>query len=289
MLDRDDLDRVDEWLVSLAEEETVREPHVRLARSLLLAHRRERVGDLAGALGELRPVTADGAEWTPPRPLAERRALTEAKLLAIDGHADAARVLVDDLGPVHTDAGHVALAALRLRLERCGPGEIHALVGPAATAGAPRASLDATIVAALAADVADDGQQASTLLDRALLMAATTGLRRPFLTEPGLVPLLHRAAVRDGVTGRFAHDLVSRLAPGAPRDVARRRARVRPLTERELTALHYLAGPLSNAEIAAELYVSVNTVKTHQRSVYRKLGADGRRDAVRIARSLGLL
>ena len=288
-LDRDELDRVDEWFVPLAEEETVREPHVRLARSLLLAGRRERVGDLQGALSELRAVTADGTAWRPPRPLAERRALSEATLLALDGHADAAGVLVDDLGPVRTDAGRVALAALRLRLERSGPTEIAAIVDSAATAGTPRTSVDAAVVAALAAERAGDPDRASTLLDRALLVAAATGLRRPFLTGPGLVPLLHRAVARGGVTGRFAEDLVARLAPDLPSDVVRRRASVRPLTERELTALRYLAGPLSNAEIAAELYVSVNTVKTHQRSVYRKLGATGRRDAVGIARSLGLL
>ena len=50
--------------------------------------------------------------------------------------------------------------------------------------------------------------------------------------------------------------------------------------------LRYLASTLSNAEIAAELYLSVNTVKTHQRMIYRKLGADGRRDAVRRAKQL---
>jgi LuxR family maltose regulon positive regulatory protein len=288
-LDRDELDRADEWFVSLAEEETVREPHVRLARSLLLARRRERVGDLGGALSELRTVTADGTAWRPPRPLAERRALTEARLLALDGHVDAAGVLLDALGPACTEAGRVALAALQLRLERSGPTEITALVDSTVTAGTPRTSVDATVVAALAAEVAGDAPRASTLLDRALLIAATISLRRPFLTEPALVPLLHRAVAQGGVTGRFAEDLIARLAPDAPRDVARRRAAVRPLTERELTALHYLAGTLSNAEIAAELYVSVNTVKTHQRSVYRKLGAKGRRDAVRIARSLGLL
>ena len=72
-------------------------------------------------------------------------------------------------------------------------------------------------------------------------------------------------------------------------DDAGRRAIVEPLTERERTMLRYLASTLSNAEIAAELYVSVNTVKTHQRAVYRKLGADGRRDAVHRARSLHLL
>jgi LuxR family transcriptional regulator, maltose regulon positive regulatory protein len=53
--------------------------------------------------------------------------------------------------------------------------------------------------------------------------------------------------------------------------------------------LRYLASSLSNAEIAAELYVSVNTVKSHQRTLYRKLAADGRRDAVRRARELHLL
>ena len=43
------------------------------------------------------------------------------------------------------------------------------------------------------------------------------------------------------------------------------------------------------AEIASELYLSVHTVKSHQRMVYRKLGADGRRDAVRRAKELRLL
>ena len=53
--------------------------------------------------------------------------------------------------------------------------------------------------------------------------------------------------------------------------------------------LRYLASTLPTAEIAAELYVSVSTVKTHQRSLYRKLGVSGRRDAVRRARLLHLL
>jgi LuxR family maltose regulon positive regulatory protein len=62
-----------------------------------------------------------------------------------------------------------------------------------------------------------------------------------------------------------------------------------PLTERELTVLRYLQSILSNLEIAAELSLSVNTVKTHVRNIYRKLEATGRRDAVRRARGLRLL
>jgi LuxR family maltose regulon positive regulatory protein len=61
------------------------------------------------------------------------------------------------------------------------------------------------------------------------------------------------------------------------------------LSERELTVLHYLQSPLSNAEIAGQLTVSVHTVKTHVRNIYRKLGVARRREAVRRARHLNLL
>jgi LuxR family maltose regulon positive regulatory protein len=58
-----------------------------------------------------------------------------------------------------------------------------------------------------------------------------------------------------------------------------------PLTDRELEILHLLQGSLSLTEIARELYISPNTVKTHAKSVYRKLHASSRAEAVRIARS----
>ena len=56
------------------------------------------------------------------------------------------------------------------------------------------------------------------------------------------------------------------------------------LTDRELDVLRLLQGSLSLPEIAAELHLSANTVKTHTYSVYRKLGAHTRTDAVRIGR-----
>jgi LuxR family maltose regulon positive regulatory protein len=64
---------------------------------------------------------------------------------------------------------------------------------------------------------------------------------------------------------------------------------VEPLTERELTVLRYLQGTMSNLEIASTLYVSVNTVKTHVKNIYRKLHAGRRREAVERARELRLL
>ncbi|HSK96933.1 MAG TPA: LuxR C-terminal-related transcriptional regulator, partial [Euzebyales bacterium] len=62
-----------------------------------------------------------------------------------------------------------------------------------------------------------------------------------------------------------------------------------PLSERELAVLRYLATTLSASEIGDELYISLNTVKTHIKSIYRKLDRHRRRDAVLRARELRLL
>jgi DNA-binding CsgD family transcriptional regulator len=61
------------------------------------------------------------------------------------------------------------------------------------------------------------------------------------------------------------------------------------LTHGETRVLHYLPTNLSAREIACELYLSVNTIKTHQRHLYQKLGASCRSQAVERARALGLL
>jgi len=61
------------------------------------------------------------------------------------------------------------------------------------------------------------------------------------------------------------------------------------LTDRELSVLRLLAGELSQREIGAALYVSLNTVKTHTRGVYRKLGASTRAEAVDRGRALDLI
>ena len=65
--------------------------------------------------------------------------------------------------------------------------------------------------------------------------------------------------------------------------------RLEALTNGETRVLHYLPTNLSAREIADELYLSVNTVKTHQRHLYEKLGARSRTQAVEQARALGLL
>jgi LuxR family maltose regulon positive regulatory protein len=62
-----------------------------------------------------------------------------------------------------------------------------------------------------------------------------------------------------------------------------------PLTERDLAVLRFLATSMSNSEIADELCLSINTVKTHLAAIYRKLPARRRREAVLRARQLELI
>jgi LuxR family maltose regulon positive regulatory protein len=66
-------------------------------------------------------------------------------------------------------------------------------------------------------------------------------------------------------------------------------ALIEPLSERELEVLHNLNGPLSTPEIAEQLVVSANTIRTHIKSIYGKLDVHGRSGAVRRAHELGLL
>ena len=63
----------------------------------------------------------------------------------------------------------------------------------------------------------------------------------------------------------------------------------RPLSDAETRVLRYLPSSLSVPEIAGELYLSVNTIRTHLRHIYAKLEAHGRAEAVVRARELGLL
>jgi LuxR family maltose regulon positive regulatory protein len=62
-----------------------------------------------------------------------------------------------------------------------------------------------------------------------------------------------------------------------------------PLNERELTVLRFLPTNLSASEIGGELFLSVNTVKTHMRKLYSKLDVHTRAEAVQRGRALGLL
>jgi LuxR family transcriptional regulator, maltose regulon positive regulatory protein len=289
-LDRGGADEADEWLERIADVEALGpEPHVRLAAAIILATRREAAGDREAALAGLRGV-GDLADWRPPTGLRERWMLTEAALLARTGDSAAARELLERMGPATTAEGMLAVARVHLLLDDLPAAA--AIRAGAAPPGHARGQVTAAVLDALLAAAAGDEDRATDHLEGALAAAEPWSLRHPFLVEAGaLQPLLQRRINSGSAVAGFALDLLERISGVDPADADAevRPALIDPLTERERTVLRYLASTLTTAEIASELYVSVNTVKTHQRALYRKLGATGRRDAVHRARLLQLL
>ncbi|MGJ5756523.1 helix-turn-helix domain-containing protein, partial [Streptomyces puniciscabiei] len=147
----------------------------------------------------------------------------------------------------------------------------------------PRASVRAALVRAEAAQESD-ADTARGLLARALREARRERLRRPFLEAgPGIRHLLDTPPLQ----GLAAGWLTPCGSGGAAEETSS--PVVEELSGREREVVGRLADLMSTEEIAADLYVSVNTVKTHLKSAYRKLGVNGRAEAVRRARDHGLI
>jgi LuxR family maltose regulon positive regulatory protein len=136
-----------------------------------------------------------------------------------------------------------------------------------------------------------DSARGRRSLERALQLARPEQVRLPFAMERSWIrPVLRRDAELARVYGdllepgpaAFSHEGQQPEGAAAPRVVEK-------LSEREREVLTHLSELLSTAEIAAEMYLSVNTVKTHLRSIYRKLSVAHRSDAVRCARQLELI
>jgi LuxR family transcriptional regulator, maltose regulon positive regulatory protein len=124
-------------------------------------------------------------------------------------------------------------------------------------------------------------------IGEALVVAGPDRLAAPFLAvrDPVLDERLARlVTVRPGALAASLRDKIGPAPVGQEPEPL-----LEPLTERELAMLAALPTMQSNIEIAADFYVSVNTVKAHLKALYRKLGVGTRRDAVRRGRDLGLL
>ncbi|RLK58289.1 LuxR C-terminal-related transcriptional regulator [Actinokineospora cianjurensis] len=143
-------------------------------------------------------------------------------------------------------------------------------------------TIDAWLLEATLVDRAENPHRAHEALAKALRVAEPLSAVRPFLTARRSVrDLLAEGAGRFGRLDGFAVRTLSALPAAA--------ATTDPLTTRELELLLELPSMRTVDEIAESMFVSANTVKTHLRGIYRKLGVRQRRDAVVVARRQGLL
>jgi LuxR family maltose regulon positive regulatory protein len=150
--------------------------------------------------------------------------------------------------------------------------------------------VEAAVLRSIAAERRESEDEAREWIERALEIAETDAIRRPFTDSGPEVGWILRRAIRHGTAHRWLAGSLLAVLDGreVPEGHAAREL-LEPLSARETVVLRYLPTLLSNQEIAGELFVSVNTVKTHLKSIYRKLGVSDRREAVRLARELRLV
>ena len=153
----------------------------------------------------------------------------------------------------------------------------------------PGWEIQALLLKASAEDALGDTGASSRALERALELAEPDGLLLPFLLHP-TPELLERHSRLRSTHASLISEILNLLAGHAPAARPEDAEPLRePLSESELRVLRYLPTNLRGPEIAAELFVSLNTIRAHLRNVYAKLGVHSRADAVKRARELGLL
>jgi LuxR family maltose regulon positive regulatory protein len=252
------------------------------ARVELARGRPERALEVLGVIGG----TTGRVPW-----LERRLRLTAAEAHLALGAADAALVAAEQAGGTGTTGSAVALA----RAEMCrGRPSVaadlmrHALVEPVSVP--VDVQVEAWLFNAYLSYAGEDSAKGRRSLDRALRLAEREQIRLPFaLSGQWLHPVLRR----DPELVRPHHGLLEPLHLGDPPSTegadGTQGAVVERLSPRESDVLRGLARMMTTEEIAADLCLSVNTVKTHLKSVYRKLGVTRRAEAVRRARHLSIL
>jgi LuxR family transcriptional regulator, maltose regulon positive regulatory protein len=180
-------------------------------------------------------------------------------------------------------------SALRLATQCLEAGACHV---PAAGAGlTPRERITALlVVAASSRRLGAASGDIAELIEQALLAGQPHGSYRPFLDGgPAVRSVIATAVPPTGPAAAFAGRIMERFACQLPGTAAGRGDGGQALSESELAVLRLLPTYLTNQEIAASLFLSVNTVKTHLRSVYHKLGVTSRREAIAHGRRRQLL
>jgi LuxR family maltose regulon positive regulatory protein len=269
---------------------------------LALARIKETQGDLGGALDLLheaerlyfrnlfpnnRPISA----------LKTRVWIRQGRLdKAVDWVYEQGLSVNDDLNYLR-EFEHVTLARVLIatyksdRVERSileAMGLLERLLKAAEEGGRTGSVIEILVLQALAHQTQGDTPRALDSLERALTLAEPEGYVRIFVDEGPPMAALLREAAKHGTAPNYVSQLWAAFWK-AKGTTPVTQLLIEPLSERELTVLRLLRTELNGPEIARELVVSLNTMRTHTKNIYRKLGVNNRQAAVRRTEELGLL
>ena len=226
-------------------------------------------------------------------------AATRARLRILQGRVHDARAWARERGVAPTDppaylAEYNQLTLARLLVAEGDTREalelLDRLLEHAVAAGRDGSLVETTLVRALAHHAHGDADSAAGDLAAALTAGVPAGYCRLFLDEGQPMAELLGCLARAETLGVRAHaEYLLAAAQRRPSPAPAGRASEEGLSERERDVLRLLASELSGPEIARELYVSVNTLRTHTKHIFSKLDVNTRRAAVRRAAALGLL
>jgi LuxR family maltose regulon positive regulatory protein len=271
------------------------EPAISLTIGLTRAVVAHANGDPAAGLEILRGAQQELQRLNGPYVMAASLGEWEARLLAATGRIEQARALLASSDEPRPASAATLAARAELQLaEGDASGAVVTLVpclDGSASSLVVYQRLETLLLVAMAHQRLGDLDAAATSLERALQVAEPEGYRQVFWNLGAEVQaLLLRQRERGTAHPQLLTELLDRPdVSAAPSAVPAPVALAAPLTDREQVVLGLLDSDLSTRQIADELYVSVNTVRSQVRSIYRKLDASRRGDAVRRARHLRLL
>ncbi|TFV89552.1 LuxR C-terminal-related transcriptional regulator [Blastococcus sp. CT_GayMR16] len=277
-------------------------PQNRYRWRVAMARIREAGGDLVGALDLLdeaeRVYVGDFSPDVRPVPALRARVLVaQGRWAEALDWAQERGLSVDDQLSYLREFEHVTLArALSARYTaerdewsiREAAALLERLRSAAEDGGRTGSLLDVLVVQSLASQAQGDLPAALISLRRALTLAEPEGYVRIFVDEGAPMASLLRVVAKEGDPGSYVRRLLAAFDGTKVRKPVSPEV-IDPLSPREIDVLRLLGTDLDGPDIARRLFVSLNTVRTHTKNIYAKLGVNNRRSAVRRAEDLGLM